>query len=114
MPNEYEIQQLVRLEAAFTDRAGTPIDPTAVYLLVKTPQPNGGEFFEYVYNSGDNVIVRVSTGVFYANFTPLTAGTYDYRWESTGTGQAAEEARFSVDSSPFYAPDGQRYPEALP
>src|SRR5688572_3402454 len=108
------IQQLVRLDATFRNRAGALTDPTAVYLLIKTPQPNGGEYFQYVYNSGDNVIVRVNTGMFYANFTPTVAGKFEYRWESTGTAQAAGESSFSVDSSVFYAKDGQRYPQALP
>ncbi len=114
MPADFEIQQLVRLEALFANRAGTPIDPTNVYLLIKTPQPNGGEYFEYVYNSGDNVIVRLGVGSFYANFTPLVAGKFEYRWESSGTGQAAEESSFTVDGSPFYLADGQRLPNPLP
>lgn len=108
------IQQLVRMDAEFRNRAGALVDPTEIYLLIKTPQPNGGEYFQFVYNGGLGDIIRVNTGIFYMNFTPLVGGKFDYRWESTGTGQAAAESSFAVEGSDFYDKNGNRFPQPLP
>jgi hypothetical protein len=109
-----QINQLVRIDLEIRNRAGALTDPTALYLVIRIPQPSTGSFVQYVYNSGDLVIVRVNQGIYFANFTPELAGKFNYMWESTGTAQGSTNGSFSVESNPFYAPDGTRYPGALP
>lgn len=83
----YDIGDLAKVSAAFTNAAGAAIDPTVVKLTVKKPD---GTLTTYTYGVGDT-IVKDSTGNYHANIDLTLAGTWRYRWFSTGTGQAAEE-----------------------
>lgn len=110
----YQIQQLIRIDVTIRNRAGALTDPTELCVAIRIPQPSTGSFVQYVYDSGDNVIVRVNTGMYYLNFTPTVGGKYSYVWESTGTGQGSVNSSFVVEGNPFYTKDGQRLPGALP
>jgi len=97
MTMAFDKGDLVRCTGTFTNGAGAGVDPTAVLFKVKMP---GGTITTYTYGTGAEV-VRDSTGVYHVDVDANAAGEWYYRFYSTGTGQAAEEARFSVDGSEF-------------
>ena len=93
MTTEYDIGDLARITAAFTDgTSGAAIDPTAVSLTYKDP---AGTLKTLVYGT-DNALVKDSTGNYHADINVTLNGTWTYRWFSTGTGQAASEGTFQV------------------
>lgn len=89
----YDIGDLVRVPAEFTNAAGTSIDPSVVKLTVKKP---GVAATIYTYGT-DPEIVKDAVGEYHADVS-VTAhpGFWHCRWWSTGTGQAAEEYKFKV------------------
>lgn len=87
MANTYDIGDLVRVSAVFTNSAGTAIDPTAVYVKYRTP---AGVTTTLTYGV-DVALVKDSVGHYHADISITAAGTWRYRWYSTGTGQASEE-----------------------
>jgi hypothetical protein len=93
----YDLGDLVRISAAWTNTAGAATDPTAVFVQVKDP---AGETTLYTYGT-DAALVKDSTGNYHVDVDANLPGTWRYRFYSTGTGQGAEEARFSVGSSRF-------------
>lgn len=92
MANVFDIGDLVRASAAFTDSAGTAIDPTAVYLKYVTP---AGVTTTLTYGV-DVALVRDSAGNYHADISATDDGDWHYRWYSTGSGQASEEHWFRV------------------
>lgn len=97
MANTHDYGELVRLTAAFTDADGSAIDPNAVYVQVKDP---AGNITTYQYNV-DAEVVKDSVGNYHIDINANQAGIWHYRWYSTGTGQAAEEAWYKIDRSEF-------------
>ena len=94
MANTYNIGDLARISSAFTTAAtGTPTDPTTITARVKAPD---GSLTVFTYPSG---VTKDSTGNFHADFVPTMSGTHFYRWEGTGSAQAASEASFYVQPS---------------
>jgi hypothetical protein len=93
--NRYDIGDLVRVSAAFSDVAGAAIDPTNVAFKFKDP---AGAVTAYVYAT-DAALVRDSAGNYHVDVSVDSSGRWHYRWESTGAGQAAEEGQFIVDAS---------------
>lgn len=93
MAKTYDVGDMVRLGAAFTDPAngGAPIDPTAVTLVTRDP---AGEETSTSYGAG--AIIRDSVGTYHADVSADLAGTWQYRWYSTGAGQAAAQGYFVV------------------
>ena len=90
--NHYDKGDLVAVEAVFTDRNDALIDPTAVSFKIKDPN---GNITTYVFGT-DAELVRDSLGKYHVDVSPGIDGTWQYRYESTGTGQAAEEGQFQV------------------
>lgn len=95
MINLYLVGALVRTRGVFKNAAGTAVDPDAVQFKVRTPS---GVITTYNYVT-DAQLVRVSTGSYYVDVSASEPGTYRYRFSSTGTGQAADEWEFSVQST---------------
>jgi hypothetical protein len=93
----YDIGDLVRLSASFTDSDLVSRDPTAVTVRVKTPS---GVATAYVYGI-DASVVKDSTGHYHIDVSVTETGIYRWRWEGTGAIQAAEEASITVRSSEF-------------
>lgn len=93
----YDLGDLVRISAAFSDANGAALNPTAVYCKVKNPN---GTITAYTYGT-DAALVRASTGSYYVDVDANTAGVWKYRFHSTGTGQAAAESWFTVEESEF-------------
>jgi len=97
MSTTYDVGDLVRCTGTFTNAAGTAVDPTAVSFMLRAPS---GTETTYTYGV-DAELVRDGTGVYHVDVDADEEGAWYYRFESTGTGQAAEESRFYVDQSMF-------------
>ena len=97
--NAYQVGDLVRITAAFTNEAGSAADPTTVTLLVKLRYVIGAETTTYTYPTN---ITKDSTGNYHVDFQPTTEGIWDYRWVGTGTVTAAGESAFNVPNSEFF------------
>lgn len=89
MVNTYDIGDVVQVSCAFTQNA-VPIDPGTVGLSVEAPD---GTIAPYTYPA---TIIKTGVGLYHVDVTPVLAGTYRYRWVSTGTGAGAEEHLFQV------------------
>jgi hypothetical protein len=97
MANTHDKGDLVQCTGTWTDSAGVATDPTAVKFSFITP---AGVQTNYVYGT-DAALVKSSTCVYYVNISAATSGMYQYRFYSTGTGQAAETAVFYVAEDVF-------------
>jgi hypothetical protein len=94
--NPYNKGDLVRVSAAFTNAAGTAVDPTAVYAQYRSPN---GTLTTLVYVT-DEELVKDSTGNYHVDISADQAGYYSYRFYSTGTGQAAsDKEQFQVEAN---------------
>lgn len=89
------VGDLVRVSAEFTV-SGTATDPSTVTLKVKDPS---GTTATYTY--AGSTVTKAGTGSYYKDVSASTAGRWLYRWEGTGTAQAAEESAFDVEPSAF-------------
>lgn len=98
MANTYDIGDVVRVTATFTNSSGAAADPTAILMKQKDPTPTTTT---YTYLT-DVALVKDSTGVYHVDVYPTIAGTWYYRFEGTGTVQAASENSFIVNPSKFY------------
>lgn len=79
--------------------AGTAnVDPGTVYFQFQLPDTSK---VTYTYGVGGTV-VKSAVGVYYADVSLGTAGTWYYRFYSTGTGQAAgDDQTMLVKASRF-------------
>jgi len=92
MATDYDIGDLVRLSATFTDTAGALTDPTATTFSIKVPS---GTVTTYTYGVTAD-IVRDSLGLFHVDYSPLAEGIHYYRFVGTGACQTADEAPFYI------------------
>ncbi|MGH6718759.1 MAG: hypothetical protein ACREER_05525 [Alphaproteobacteria bacterium] len=97
MTTTYDEGQLVRLTGTFTTLAGAAHDPTTVKVRWKAPD-GAATIKQY---GVDGEVVRDSLGVFHVDVNANAQGTWPYRWEATGVGQAAKEGEFFVRASAF-------------
>ena len=86
MANTYDVGDLPRVSAVFTTPAGVDTDPTVVKFVYQAP---GGTAVTLTYGT-DAALVRDSAGHYHVDVSLTVAGTWSYRWYSTGTGQASE------------------------
>lgn len=91
----YDVGDVVRLDATFTDIDDEPVDPTTVTFRIREPD---GALTAYVYGT-DPEVVRSAAGVYHVEWSVTLPGLHRWRFESTGTGQAAEESRFDARAS---------------
>ena len=98
--NAHQAGDLVRVTAAFTDPADdTPVDPDDVLLDVRK---GDGSTATHAFSTSPATVVKDSVGNYHADLdTTGLAGTWHYRWYSTGAGQAAEHNVFTVEPSPI-------------
>ncbi len=94
MPSTYDKGDLLRVDAKFTNQAGTAVDPTTVTFKTLANQATTS----YVYGVAANVY-KDSVGNYHADISLTTVGTWYVRVESTGTGQAAAESTVKVVSA---------------
>lgn len=93
----YQKGDLVRCSGNFKNSAGSDIDPTTVSFKFTTP---GGVATTYLYGT-DAQVVKDSVGNYHVDLSVNQRGDWHYRWESTGTGQAAEDHQFTVAPSAY-------------
>lgn len=97
-PPQYVLGAQIYLSATFTNAAGSLVDPTGVLLKYKV---SNGSTTTLTYGV-DAALVKDSTGMYHAYFTPGSAGTYYFRWETSGTAMVgAYEGTFVIRSSNF-------------
>lgn len=95
MTNTYDIGNVVRLKVTFTDQDGNVVDPTDVQLNVRL---YGGDIETFTY--GHVQVLRLSEGIYYYDYTPLTSGLYYYRFIASGIVIAAADSSFNITDSP--------------
>ena len=88
---------MVRNNAVFRTLANDVSDPVTVTFKMEIPS---GVITTYEYGT-DVELVRASEGVYYVDWTTVTSGSYKYRFSSVGTVTGANEAQFTVPTSPF-------------
>lgn len=88
----YELGQLVTLSVEFRNAAGTLVDPTSVKFRLQKPD---NSIVELVYPT-DGALQKTSTGKYFTDYTPATAGAYTYRFIGTGAAVAAKQRKFNV------------------
>ena len=96
--NTYLIGNAARASVRFINATtGAATDPTTVVLRVKDPV-----LTVTVYTYGvDAILVKDSVGNYHLDIPLNSAGVWRYRWEGTGTNQAAAESQFTVTASTF-------------
>lgn len=87
----------VRCAAAFTNSAGVAVDPTAVICKIRDPE---GTVTPKIYGT-DAELVRDSAGSYHIDVDASMPGTWWVRFYSTGSGKAAIEESFEVETSKF-------------
>ncbi len=97
--SDYIEGQLVRLSASFVDAAGNPADPTLVTFKHRASSTPGSEILVQTYPGDSTSIVRDETGTYHIDVSMSDPGTHQWRWESTGDAQAADQGYFVVDES---------------
>jgi hypothetical protein len=104
--DRYDIGDLVRLTASFTDVDGGPVEPGTVELV--TRDPAGDETTHEAVSDGG--------GAYHVDLEPDQAGTWGYRWVSTGAGQGAEPGQFHVRPAfyPTFRPSVAKVASKLP
>ncbi len=93
----YLIGSLVRLLAEFKDADGVLMDPDEVKIRVLDPS---GNQTTKVYLT-DAEVIKDADGMYHYDLDASAAGTWAYRWEGSGTGQAAAEHTFTVTDTAF-------------
>lgn len=87
-----DIGDKIKLTGTLTDVSGTPITDATVVFRVITP---------------DNTEIAAAlatlegSGVYTGIVSITQSGTWKYRFEATGTAEAAEESAFTVKKSDF-------------
>ena len=92
--NVYQVGDKVRVFGTWTSTAGAVVDPTALRLRYRVP---GSTVTVFTYSTSQSNIVRISTGAYRADIVTTVRGLHRYRWDSSGTGTAAEEGQFRVE-----------------
>lgn len=88
---------LIKCTGTWTDANGVAVDPTIVIFKFKNP---AGTITSYTYGE-DSEVVRDGAGIYHVEVNANASGMWIYRFESSGTGQAAEEERFIISESDF-------------
>lgn len=92
----FKQHQLIELSAEFTDLDDNPVDPDAVTFTMK--QPDGSP--PTIYRSGsDAQLIHDRTGRYYVLWRTTMQGRHDWGMESTGAGEGANDAFFTVLAS---------------
>jgi len=92
--NLYDVGDLVRIRASFTNSAAQPVDPSSVTLQHRQFLADPLSYTTVVYGVGS--ITRVSTGEYFHDLSVNTDGEWRYRWNGLGENAAALEETFKV------------------
>ena len=96
MTTIYDVGDLIRSSITFTDFNGAAADPTTVVFKYENP---AGTVTSITYPAVG--ITKDSTGVYHADVTITTAGSWWFRWNGTGAVIAATEEPVFVQASMF-------------
>lgn len=80
MANNYDVGDLARITASFTDPGGAYVDPTEVYCTYTDPSGNSTTLHYGV----DAALVKSAVGQYYVDVNVDESGTWMYHWYSTG------------------------------
>lgn len=97
MAHTYDIGDVVRCTATFTNAAGAGVDPTTVVFTYLDPS---GNQVSYEYGV-DPEVIRPEDGAYYVDVPVNLSSTWCLRWVGTGLNAAAGEAFFIVRPSKF-------------
>jgi hypothetical protein len=95
-PREYLIGTMPRLAVTFKDPDGVAVLPTTVRFKFKRP---GGGVTTWTYGSSAEITRNETTKEYAVALSADEAGTWIYRWESSGNHQSAAERKFTVTPS---------------
>jgi hypothetical protein len=93
----YDIGDVVRITASFTNVAGVAADPTTTALLVMLPDGSEASY-------ATEALVHDSIGTFHLDLGIAQSGTYSYRWTGSGTVAAVMEDSFEVTATILVPP----------
>lgn len=93
----YQVGDLIRISAAWTNAAGSALDPAVVIAKYKDP---AGTVTTYTYGT-DVELEKDETGNYHVDIDINASGWWQYRFYSTGEGQGASEDKFYVEVSRF-------------
>lgn len=95
----YNLGDTRRLDADFTNAAGTATNPDTVTLRVTAPD---GTTRVYTYSSGSPTEVQTDgTGSFFFDLLLDQIGDWFYQWEGTGPVMAIEPGQLHVKGNGF-------------
>jgi hypothetical protein len=89
----YDINQLIRYTATFTNAAGVPTDPTTIYLHISLRTPAATTSYQFGVDSG---LIRDSAGVYHKDIVPPGPGIVIWRWEGNGAVQTGAQDAIEV------------------
>ena len=92
--NNYDVGDVVRLTATFTNSAGSNVDPSSLVLRHQIIRPWISNVASVPYDVGS--ITRVSTGVYFHDLPVNSSGELHYRFVATGNNAAAVEGKLQV------------------
>ena len=92
--NFYDVGDVVRARASFTNSAGLSVDPSTVTLQHRQFLADPLSLTTVVYGVGS--ITRTSTGEYHLDIAVNTDGEWRYRWNGLGENAAAVEEAFKV------------------
>ena len=92
--NNYDVGDVVRVMATFTNSAGTAVDPSSVYAFHKIVKPEVSNTTTIAY--GVDSMVRLAAGIYYTDIPVNTGGEWHYRFRGRGANAAAVEGNFQV------------------
>lgn len=91
MANTYDVGDLIRLTATFTDANGDAVDPTTVSFSIRDPS---GNLATVTYAAAD--ITKSGTGVYFYDLSIDEVGYWVWRAVGTGAGEAAGEDTIEI------------------
>jgi hypothetical protein len=97
MSSSLDVGDVVRLAATFTDVSGSPAIPATVVCRIQNG--SASEVATYVFGSG--TLVATGSGAYQVDHLIDSPGQWRYRFQGSGSHQAAEEFTFHVRESAF-------------
>jgi hypothetical protein len=95
--NQFDIGDVVELQATFTDKNGAPVDPGTVKVTFKRPS---GVETTLTYGV-DEQVTKASPRIYTYSTSLDQSGIWYYRWQGTGMNAAAAVGEFEVRKTPF-------------
>lgn len=88
----YRVGDLITITGTLTDAGGDELDPSEVVVTITPPSGN----VETLTYGEDAALVKDEVGVYHVDVDADEAGTWRYKFQSTGTGQGVDIGSFRV------------------